>query len=81
MSEKINYEIENETTGGKPINYTVNYGNFIQQGWQCPICKKILAPFMTYCPFCPSHNEENIKWTDTSTTKKQRKQNFYKVVM
>lgn len=49
---------EKQTTGGKPINYTVNYGSFVQQGWQCPICKKVLAPFMTYCPF---HNEENTK--------------------
>ena len=63
MSEEIN----NETTCGKPINYTVTYGNFVQQGWQCPICKKILAPFMTYCPF---HNEENTKRTVTSATGK-----------
>ena len=56
---------ERQTTGGKSINYTVNYGNFIQQGWQCPICKKVLAPFMTYCPF---HDTESNRWTVTSAT-------------
>lgn len=41
-----------ETTTGKSINYTSN--NFMQlgamQGWQCPICKRVLAPFMPECP-------------------------------
>jgi len=45
--------------------YKINYDNFVRQGWQCPVCKKILAPFMTYCPF---HNEENNKWSITSAT-------------
>lgn len=55
----------NNSTTGKSISYTSHYENygFAQQGWQCPICKKILAPFMTYCPF---HNEENNKWSVTS---------------
>lgn len=29
-------------------------GTFAQQGWQCPICKKIMAPNMCYCIFCAS---------------------------
>jgi len=36
-----------------PENYSLNY-NFMQvgamQGWQCPVCKRILAPFMIECP-------------------------------
>lgn len=56
-----------KTTCGKSINYTINYGSFAQQGWQCPICKKVLAPFMTYCPF---HDTENNKWQVTSATGK-----------
>ena len=58
---------ERQTTGGESINYTINYGSFVQQGWQCPICKKVLAPFMTYCPF---HDAENNKWSATSATGK-----------
>lgn len=52
-------------TTGKIENYTYHSMNYIQQGWQCPICKKVLAPFMTYCPFCP----EDVKWTCTTSTK------------
>lgn len=37
----------NSTTGNS-INYTIN--EFVQQGWQCPLCKRILAPFITECP-------------------------------
>ena len=37
---------------------------YVQQGWQCTICKKILAPFMSYCPF---HDEEHYKWSTTGT--------------
>lgn len=37
---------------------------YVQQGWQCPICKKILAPFMSHCPF---HDEEHYKWSTTCT--------------
>ena len=24
----------------------------IQQGWQCPICKRVYSPSMTMCSFC-----------------------------
>ena len=47
---------------GKSINYTIN--KYVQQGWQCPIRKKILAPFMSHCPF---HDEEHYKWSTTGT--------------
>lgn len=55
-------------TGEKAQNYTTGYNNinFVQQGWQCPICKKVLAPFMTECPY--NHDEKTeLKWTHTST--------------
>lgn len=61
--------MSNKTTGGKSISYTINYENYAQQGWQCPICKKVLAPFMTYCPF---HNEKNNKWSVTSATGEEK---------
>lgn len=28
----------------------------IQQGWQCPLCKRIYAPFVTECFYCPRSN-------------------------
>lgn len=58
-----------EVTGGESKNYTIHYGEnfFVSQGWQCPICHKILAPFMTYCPF---HEKENDEWVLTSSTGK-----------
>ena len=40
-----------ETSAGKVINYTSGYAyKFAQQGWQCPICGKVLAPFVPECP-------------------------------
>lgn len=24
----------------------------VQQGWQCPICKRVYAPFVSECPNC-----------------------------
>ncbi len=26
--------------------------NFAQQGWQCPICKRVYSPFTTMCCYC-----------------------------
>lgn len=23
-----------------------------QQGWQCPVCKRVYAPFISECPYC-----------------------------
>lgn len=40
--------------------------NFMQvgamQGWQCPICKRVLAPFVQECP-CKGQGPET--WTTT----------------
>lgn len=40
--------------------------NFMQlgamQGWQCPICKKILAPFVPECP-CQGEGKKTITTT------------------
>lgn len=29
--------------------------NFIEQGWQCPICKRVMSPRQDYCIFCANH--------------------------
>ena len=26
--------------------------NFAQQGWQCPICKRVYSPFTDMCSYC-----------------------------
>ena len=36
------------STTGENINYTINSG-YPQQGWQCPACGKVLAPWMPNC--------------------------------
>jgi uncharacterized OB-fold protein len=35
------------------------------QGWQCPVCGKVLAPFMTMCP-C-NGNQQSVTTTTTGT--------------
>lgn len=41
-----------------------NY-NFAQQGWQCPICKRVYSPTTPWCYYCGG---ESKTWTDTSTS-------------
>lgn len=36
--------------------------NYIQQGWQCPVCKRVYSPTTTMCYYC---GNEKI---DTTTT-------------
>lgn len=51
--------------------YSDNY-NFMQlgtmQGWQCPICKRVLAPFVQECP-CKGQGIETITIATTKTEK------------
>ena len=39
----------------------------IQQGWQCPLCKRIYAPFVTECFYCPRSGEKMMTTTTTDT--------------
>lgn len=52
--------------------YSENF-NFMQtgamQGWQCPICKRVLAPFVQECP-CKGQGIETIT---VATNKIERK--------
>jgi hypothetical protein len=38
---------------------------FIQQGWQCPICKTVYSPTTSMCFFC---NPNSNKTTTTTAT-------------
>lgn len=41
-----------------------NY-NFAQQGWQCPICKRVYSPSTSRCYYCGGESKIS---TNTSTT-------------
>ena len=45
------------------LNGSVTYNTFVQQGWQCPICKRVFAPFISECPYCG----DNLKCVTTAT--------------
>ena len=43
----------------------IDFGKeFVQQGWQCPICKRVYAPSVPMCFYCG-----NTRITTTSDTK------------
>lgn len=47
-------------------NYDPNYSQMIpppshQMGWECPKCRRIYAPFVQMCMFCPG-----VTFTTTS---------------
>lgn len=44
----------------------MNEFSFAQQGWQCPICKRVYSPFTPSC-FCCG-NEKTITTTDVTIT-------------
>ena len=43
-----------------------DFPNFVQQGWQCPICKRIYSPLTPSCFWCG--NEQIITTTQLPTT-------------
>ena len=46
-------------------NYYMQLGAI--QGWQCPICKRVLAPFVQECP-CKGQGMGSITTTTITTT-------------
>ena len=40
---------------------TSNSSYVLQQGWQCPICKAIMAPGMAVCVNCTGKKEEKCE--------------------
>lgn len=47
--------------------------NFVQQGWQCPICKRIYAPNTPMCYYCG--NEVITTKTSISITSDKKENN------
>lgn len=44
----------------------MNEFNFAQQGWQCPICKRVYSPFTPSCFYCG--NEKTVTTTGVTIT-------------
>lgn len=46
----------------------------IQQGWQCPVCKRIFSPFVMECSYCgggtvaSNHTVCNHQWVSCGNT-------------
>lgn len=47
-----------------------------QQGWQCPVCKRVYSPFTPCCFYC---GEEGMTKTSTSTGTIEYKDDAYVV--
>lgn len=39
----------------------------VQQGWQCPICKRVYSPFAVMCYYCGGENKTSTTSIDTAT--------------
>lgn len=69
---------------GRPTSQTVysNNYNFVQmgalQGWQCPICKRILAPFVQECP-CKGEGIQTMTVATRTMDLKGDKNEIYKI--
>lgn len=58
--------MEYPKTTGESYSKTITSGYMqlgAQQGWQCPICKRILAPFVSECP-CQGQGQTTITTTN-----------------
>ena len=56
--------MENKNNQFKPYDRVLVFeGTFAQQGWQCPICKRVYSPTTLMCLYCGNYEE-----TTTTTT-------------
>lgn len=62
-TEKVDWCHHDSQTSNLTTQYFMQLGP--QQGWQCPICKRVLAPFITECP-CKGQGPET-HWTTTTS--------------
>lgn len=44
-------------------------GLFAQQGWQCPICKRVYSPFTSMCLYCGKKETSTINELQTISRK------------
>lgn len=46
----------------------MNDSNYVIPGWQCPICKRILSPYVSICPCSISSGTNSTNTTNTTIT-------------
>lgn len=40
--------------------------DFAQQGWQCPVCKRVYSPFTTMCYYCGNEKQQTTTTVKTN---------------
>jgi hypothetical protein len=56
MTEQVSVSMATPTgyyIGDPPPGETFPWAT-VQAGWQCPVCRHVMSPVMTICPFCPA---------------------------
>ena len=43
----------------------IKFEGFAQQGWQCPICKRVYSPFTPMCWYCGNDKQTVVTSTET----------------
>ena len=43
----------------------IEFEGFAQQGWQCPICKRVYSPFTPMCLYCGNGKQTTVTSTGT----------------
>lgn len=46
----------------------LSYSEFVEQGWQCPVCHRIYSPLTIMCLYCGNKTETTVATTITSTS-------------